>query len=192
VFHFAFLADDPSRLDEDQILPKMCELLKVGDIPIKVHKIGHWLVEGVLADKYREGRVFLVGDAVHRHPPTTGLGLNTGIHDVHNLAWKLAAVLNGQADHGLLDSYQSERQPIGPHNVEWAMCTMGNASSPTPAWESFRSPSPLSSNGSFFNSLWSPIPESARVHQRIAHAVRRANASCRRFAIDTDQAIVLG
>jgi 2,4-dichlorophenol 6-monooxygenase len=80
----------------------------------------------VVADRYRVGRVFLAGDAAHRHPPTTGLGLNTAIQDAHNLAWKLAAVLAGRAAPTLLDSYEPERQPIGVRNVDWAMFTFLN------------------------------------------------------------------
>lgn len=64
-----------------------------------------------LADRYRIGRVFLVGDAAHIHPPTGGQGLNTGIGDAYNLGWKLAAALKG-APHALLDSYEEERRPV--------------------------------------------------------------------------------
>jgi hypothetical protein len=64
-----------------------------------------------LADRYRDGRVFLVGDAAHTHPPTGGQGLNTSVQDAYNLGWKLAAVLHGAPDK-LLDSYESERRPI--------------------------------------------------------------------------------
>jgi 2-polyprenyl-6-methoxyphenol hydroxylase-like FAD-dependent oxidoreductase len=64
-----------------------------------------------LADRYREGRVFLAGDAAHTHPPTGGQGLNTSLQDVYNLGWKIAAVLNG-APQALLDSYEEERRPI--------------------------------------------------------------------------------
>ncbi|MFK0161851.1 FAD-dependent oxidoreductase [Rhizobium sp. NPDC090279] len=64
-----------------------------------------------LADRYRVGRVFLVGDAAHIHPPTGGQGLNTSVQDAYNLGWKLAAVANG-ADDALLDSYEEERQPV--------------------------------------------------------------------------------
>jgi 2,4-dichlorophenol 6-monooxygenase len=70
--------------------------------------------------------VFLAGDAAHRHPPTTGLGLNTAIQDAHNLAWKLAAVLKGTAGDALLDSYEPERRPIGMRNVDWALFTFLN------------------------------------------------------------------
>jgi hypothetical protein len=64
-----------------------------------------------LADRYRAGRVFLVGDAAHIHPPTGGQGLNTSVQDAYNLGWKLAAVLNGAPD-ALLGSYEEERRPI--------------------------------------------------------------------------------
>ena len=62
-----------------------------------------------VADEFRKGRAFLLGDAAHIHSPVGGQGMNTGIGDAVNLAWKLAAVLNGCADHALLDSYEPER-----------------------------------------------------------------------------------
>ena len=64
-----------------------------------------------LADRYRVGRVFLVGDAAHIHPPTGGQGLNTSVQDSYNLGWKLKAVLAGAPD-TLLDTYEEERRPI--------------------------------------------------------------------------------
>jgi 2-polyprenyl-6-methoxyphenol hydroxylase-like FAD-dependent oxidoreductase len=64
-----------------------------------------------LADRYRVGRVFLVGDAAHTHPPTGGQGLNTSVQDAYNLGWKLAAAIDGTAD-ALLDSYEEERRPV--------------------------------------------------------------------------------
>ena len=66
-----------------------------------------------MAERYRRGRVFLAGDAAHEMPPTGGFGLNTGVQDVHNLAWKLAAVLHGWAGPSLLDTYDAERHPCG-------------------------------------------------------------------------------
>jgi 2-polyprenyl-6-methoxyphenol hydroxylase-like FAD-dependent oxidoreductase len=66
-----------------------------------------------LAGRYREGRAFIAGDAAHIHPPTGGQGMNTGIQDAYNLAWKLALVLDGVAPEGLLDSYEAERRPVG-------------------------------------------------------------------------------
>jgi 2,4-dichlorophenol 6-monooxygenase len=125
-FIFTFGPDDPERFDEEAILPRLKGLLKLPDLDVEVLRVSHWILEGVLADKYRVGRVFLGGDAAHRHPPTTGLGLNTAIQDSHNLAWKLAAVIKGQADPSLLNSYEPERQAIGSRNVDWAMFTFLN------------------------------------------------------------------
>ncbi|MER0427572.1 rifampin monooxygenase [Streptomyces microflavus] len=65
------------------------------------------------AERYRMGRVLLAGDAAHIHPPTGGQGLNLGVQDAFNLGWKLAAEVNGWAPEGLLDSYHSERHPVG-------------------------------------------------------------------------------
>ncbi|KQV68109.1 FAD-dependent monooxygenase [Rhizobium sp. Root1220] len=71
-----------------------------------------------LADRYRQGRVFIAGDAAHIHPPTGGQGMNTGIQDAYNLAWKLALVLKGAASDSFLDSYEAERRPVGAEVVE--------------------------------------------------------------------------
>lgn len=71
-----------------------------------------------LAERYRSGRVFLAGDAAHIHPPTGGQGMNTGIQDAYNLAWKLGLVLRDKAPASLLDSYEAERRPVGAEVVE--------------------------------------------------------------------------
>jgi 2-polyprenyl-6-methoxyphenol hydroxylase-like FAD-dependent oxidoreductase len=70
-----------------------------------------------LASHYRRGRAFIAGDAAHIHPPTGGQGMNTGIQDGYNLAWKLALVLQGAAPDSLLDSYEAERRPVGAEVV---------------------------------------------------------------------------
>jgi 2,4-dichlorophenol 6-monooxygenase len=126
MFHFSFRPDDPSRFEEASLLPRMRELLKIPDLTPDIIGIGHWTVEGVLVDRYRWGRVLLAGDAAHRHPPTTGLGLNSAIQDAHNLTWKLAAVLKGQAHDSLLDSYEAERRPVAAANIQWALMTFQN------------------------------------------------------------------
>ncbi len=74
-----------------------------------------------LATRFREGSVFLIGDAAHRMPPFGGRGMNTAVADAYNLGWKLAAVVKGVADRGLLDSYEAERRPVGRHNVSLAL-----------------------------------------------------------------------
>ncbi len=109
------------RVDEQGIVGGIREVLGLPDLEVTLHHMTRWTVEAVLADRYRDGRVLLAGDAAHRQPPTVGLGLNSGIQDAHNLAWKLAAVLAGRAHDNLLDTYEAERRPIGRHNVDWAV-----------------------------------------------------------------------
>jgi putative polyketide hydroxylase len=98
--------------------PEFCaELIRkavgVPDLEILVRGVSPWEASAIVADRYRVGDVFLAGDAAHEMPPTGGFGLNTGVQDVHNLTWKIAAVLRGKADVKLLDSYHAERQPLG-------------------------------------------------------------------------------
>jgi hypothetical protein len=80
---------------------------------VTVLGVSPWQASAIVSDRYRVGNAFLAGDAAHEMPPTGGFGLNTGVQDVHNLAWKVAAVLRGGADEALLDSYHDERQPLG-------------------------------------------------------------------------------
>lgn len=82
------------------------------DIKADPVDIRAWEAAAMLADRFRQGRTFLIGDAAHLMPPTGAFGGNTGIHDAHNLAWKLALVLQGLARPSLLDSYEAERRPV--------------------------------------------------------------------------------
>ena len=86
--------------------------------PFTVRTVRTWTMTAQVAERYRERRVFLVGDAAHRFPPTGGLGLNTGAQDAHNLVWKLAAVEAGLADDALLDTYEQERRPVAQRNAD--------------------------------------------------------------------------
>ncbi|MGW3497538.1 FAD-dependent oxidoreductase [Streptomyces sp. NPDC001020] len=94
----------------------------IGDRQAEVEIIGvlPWELAALTAERFRDGSVFLIGDAAHVIPPIGGYGANTGIHDAHNLAWKLAAVLRGEAGEGLLDSYDAERRPVAEATVEQA------------------------------------------------------------------------
>ncbi|MFI0135592.1 FAD-dependent oxidoreductase [Streptomyces luteogriseus] len=83
------------------------------DVPVTVKSSSAWTVNEMYAETYANGRVFCAGDAVHRHPPSNGLGSNTSIQDAYNLAWKLRLVLDGTAHPRLLDSYTAERAPVG-------------------------------------------------------------------------------
>jgi putative polyketide hydroxylase len=83
------------------------------DMPVEIVDVAHWQPGQLVAEHFGQGRVFLVGDAAHTMPPKLGLGVNTAIQSAQNLAWKLAAVLNGQASAELLSTYEAERRPVG-------------------------------------------------------------------------------
>ncbi len=83
----------------------------------EISSIDQWAMSAQVAETYRKGRVVLVGDAAHRFPPTGGLGLNTGVEDVENLLWKLAAVIRGKAAPALLDTHTLETRPIAIRNT---------------------------------------------------------------------------
>ncbi|MGA3124711.1 MAG: FAD-dependent monooxygenase [Polyangiaceae bacterium] len=84
-----------------------------------VHLVSTWTDRSHQATTYRKGRVLLAGDAAHIHSPLGGQGLNLGLGDAMNLGWKLAATLRGDAPDGLLDSYTTERHPIGARILDW-------------------------------------------------------------------------
>jgi hypothetical protein len=85
----------------------------VPDLPVEILGVDPWVAAALVAERFSAGRVFIAGDAAHEMPPTGGFGLNTGVLDVHNLAWKLAAVLKGWAAPELLETYDAERRPWG-------------------------------------------------------------------------------
>ena len=108
----------------DDIETRVRELVGYGATPVKILHVSRWTINDIVAEKYSVGRVFCMGDAVHRHPPTNGLGSNTCIQDAFNLAWKLALVLQGKAGPKLLESYELERQPVGRQIVARANKSM--------------------------------------------------------------------
>jgi putative polyketide hydroxylase len=111
--------DGASRvsLDTAQLAELVRERSGVPDLDVRVLGTVEWTLQADWAQSYRADRVFLAGDAAHRMTPAGGHGLNTGVQEAHNLAWKLAAVIGGSADEALLDTYESERMPVGRFNV---------------------------------------------------------------------------
>ena len=113
---------DPASVDVDALVKRW-----VGpDVPYEVVSALPWTCRSIVADCWRQGPIFLPGDAVHQHSPQGGFGMNTGLGDAVNLAWKLAASLEGWAGPGLLDSYQAERKPVARRIVQQATDMLGD------------------------------------------------------------------
>lgn len=91
------------------------------EVTPEILDIATWRLSAVVATRWREGRVFLAGDAAHSFPPTGGFGMNTGVQDVDNLVWKLALVSANRAGASLLDTYQAERLDIARSNAAWSV-----------------------------------------------------------------------
>ncbi|MEM9047490.1 MAG: FAD-dependent monooxygenase [Pseudomonadota bacterium] len=105
------------ELSEEESIGIIRNLVGDPDLEVELTKVTYWTVNNQFATNMQKGRVFIMGDAAHRHPPSNGLGSNTSIQDGFNLAWKLAAVLKGQAGMRLLQSYTQERAPVAKQIV---------------------------------------------------------------------------
>ncbi|MGI5219149.1 FAD-dependent monooxygenase [Nocardia sp. CA-290969] len=112
-------AGDPD-LDHNNALQRIRGLVGDPHLDAEIQWVSPWYVNQAYATSYGRGRVFCCGDAVHRHPPSSGLGSNTSVQDAFNLAWKLGYVLKGWAAPSLLDTYTAERGPVGKQIVERA------------------------------------------------------------------------
>jgi 2,4-dichlorophenol 6-monooxygenase len=123
-FVLAFLYDPAetplSELATDALVRRIRAVVGE-DVDAEILGVAGWQVKAQVAPQYSTGNVFCMGDAVHRHPPTNGLGLNMSVADAFNLAWKLAFTLDGRADEGLLASYSAERQPVGAAGIKRAI-----------------------------------------------------------------------
>jgi 2,4-dichlorophenol 6-monooxygenase len=171
VIHLNYPAGDPRAQSDEQVEADVRNALGLPHLPMTIHKITRWSVEAVIASSFRVGRVFLVGDAAHRHPPTGGLGLTSAIHDAQNLCWKLAAVLAGTASPDLLDTYEPERRSADERNAQrsfenalnqFAIVTgLGISPENTPErnWESLRR-------------MWSGRPEDAQHRSTVLRLIR--------------------
>ena len=115
---------DAANVAKDNSEERLIEIVRaaagVPDLPVRIDGVARWRATSDVARRFAHGRMFLAGDAAHLMPPNGGFGGNTGIHDAHNLAWKLAYVLKGLAGPELLDTYDFERRPIAKFTVEQA------------------------------------------------------------------------
>lgn len=177
---------DQEKPSEQAVLEKARRTIGDPDIPIRIKHISTWQVNNVVATEYQKGRVFLAGDAAHRHPPYGGLGTNTSIQDAFGLAWKLALVIKGQAGQGLLDSHNEERQPVGAHVVYRAI-------------EGFKNMKPLEEaigldktqtaeeGWATLQQLYADSPESVERREKLAAAIKLQDYRSNALGVDLGQ-----
>ena len=175
--------DDPDAGDQSLVLARLEGALGLPGLDPTVHKISRWVMEYQLADAFRAGRVFLLGDAAHRHPPTGGLGLNCGIHDAHNLCWKIAAVLAGRAGGNLLDTYDGERRPVAAATIDAAVTAAMNMGSVVGALGLSPEKS-AEQNWAALRPLWSEQADSHDRRHRLTQALGTHTGEFHQIGID--------
>ena len=160
----------------------------IGDteIPLEVKSTAVWTVNNMYAGRYSAGRVFCMGDAVHRHPPLNGLGSNTSVQDAFNLGWKLAAVIKGQAAPALLDSYSAERQPVGKQIVTRANNSIADYPPIFEAIGLLSSPDPEEANRRIA-ARKEATPEGAARRKRINEAIQKKNYEFNTHGVEMGQ-----
>ncbi|MEU2436615.1 FAD-dependent monooxygenase [Streptomyces rubradiris] len=132
IYHFRYSPEAGERAED--FTPERCAerirraVAPAADLALDIVSILPWRVSGLVADRLRAGRVFLAGDAAHVIPPVGAFGMNTGVADAHNLAWKLAHVLAGTAGEALLDTYEAERLPVARTALTQSMLRLNDPS----------------------------------------------------------------
>ncbi|GAA1858730.1 FAD-dependent monooxygenase [Asanoa iriomotensis] len=118
--------------DDERCVQRIRAAIGVPDLSVELEvqipktgaKVLGFELAAQVADRFQDGRVFLVGDSAHAIPPTGAFGASTGIQDAHNLAWKISAVLKGAADPAVLDSYEDERRPVAKSTMDQALAEL--------------------------------------------------------------------
>ncbi|MBT3535672.1 MAG: 2-polyprenyl-6-methoxyphenol hydroxylase [Rhodospirillaceae bacterium] len=146
---------DPATIDTDDVVRRV-----VGtDFDYELLNVAGWTRREMVADRYKYGRVFLAGDCAHQNTPTGGYGMNTGLGDVVDLGWKIAAMLRGWGGDGLLDSYQTDRRPVAARNVAEATANFKRRSYATA------------------DALCDPTPEGEKIRQGLGDQIVADNTS---------------
>jgi 2,4-dichlorophenol 6-monooxygenase len=176
-------AEEPDLSDET-VTERIRSLIGDPEPEIRIEHKSTWFVNEAYARTYSRGRVYCGGDAVHRHPPSNGLGSNTGIQDAYNLAWKLAFVLKGWAGAGLLESYSHERAPIGRQVVDRANQSRLDFA---PLHACLRGTGRKSSVADAVARLSNPGPEGVAMRADLERAVELKNYEFNALGVETNQ-----
>jgi 2,4-dichlorophenol 6-monooxygenase len=118
---FDATAEDAATYDAERCAAIVRRAIGRDDVDLIVRDVSPWHMTSQVAERYREGRVFLIGDSAHRFPPAGGMGMNSGMQDAHNLIWKLGLVDAGRAGGTLLDTYEGERRPVAQSNADQSL-----------------------------------------------------------------------
>ena len=181
------MATGEPDLSEDTVTAKIRSLVGDPELDIEVEATSTWYVNQACATRFSSGRVFCGGDAVHRHPPSSGLGSNTSIQDAFNLAWKLAYVVKGHADESLLDSYSLERVPVGRQVVARANQSRVDYA---PLNECFRTTGELDPVAAGLAKLRDPGPGGVAVRQALNEALELKNYEFNAQGVELNQRYV--
>lgn len=179
---------DPSQGDPDfspeEVKRKIRLLVGDPDLAIDIETTSVWYVNQAYAPVYSNGRVFCGGDAVHRHPPSSGLGSNTCMQDAFNLAWKLAYVVKGYAGEGLLQTYTEERAPVGAQIVARANQSRRDYA---PLNNCFRDPGAADPVAAGLAKLAEPGPEGVARRTALADALQLKNYEFNAQGVELNQ-----
>lgn len=173
----------------EEVLRKVRILVGDPELEIQIDSTSVWYVNQAHAPVYSKGRVFCGGDAVHRHPPSSGLGSNTCMQDAFNLAWKLAYVVEGHAGEQLLDSYSLERAPVGAQIVARANQSRVDYA---PLNKCFRDPQAADPVAAGLAKLAEPSAEGVERRAALAAALEVKNTEFNAQGVEMNQRCVSG
>jgi 2,4-dichlorophenol 6-monooxygenase len=179
---FDVAAGEPDLSDE-LILKRIHTLIGDPDVEVEVTGKSLWYVNQQHATRYQSGRVLCGGDAVHRHPPSSGLGSNTSIQDAFNLAWKVAYTVRGYAGEGLLESYTPERAPVGEQVVARANQSRKDYAG-LREWFAADSDDPVRDG---LAKLKEPTPDGVALRERLYEALELKNTEFNAHGVELNQ-----
>ena len=171
-------------LGQENALQKIRSLVGDPALDVEFVAVAPWYVNQAYAEHYSVGRIFCGGDAVHRHPPSSGLGSNTSMQDGFNLAWKLAMVVKGQAGPGLLETYSQERAPVGKQVVARANQSRVDYAPIRACFATSGSDDPVAAG---LAKISAPTPEGAAVRAALRDALALKNTEFNAHGVELNQ-----